>query len=193
MANKRKRIMKKITVKSAVVVAAVSLLSSCGTRNPQSPGNEFMPDMYRSSSYETYSENPVFSDGMTARKPPEGSIPRGFMPYGYDNNFEGYEAAGRELKNPLSLNDKIREEGKVLYINFCTPCHGETGKGDGTLVQRDKFPPPPSFSNQLKDLNEGKMFHSITHGKGLMGSHAHQLDSDERWKIVHYLQELQKL
>ena len=33
----------------------------------------------------------------------------------------------------------------------------------------------PSYSDKLKDLPEGKMYHTLTYGKGLMGSHASQL------------------
>ena len=35
------------------------------------------------------------------------------------------------------------------------------------------------------------MFHSITYGKGTMGSHASQLTQEERWKLVYYVQKLQ--
>lgn len=180
------------TILGLMGMGIIVLVSSC-SKNPQSPGLEYMPNMYRSPSYETYSSNPNFKDGMTARKPVEGTVPFGFMPYSYPNTLEGYEAAGRELKNPVTLSPKVLEEGKALFTTFCTPCHGLTGAGDGTIIQNQKFPPPPSFQSQLKDLPEGKMFHSITYGKNLMGAHASQITTEERWKIIHHLQTLQKL
>lgn len=170
------------------------LATSCSD-DPKHPGYEFMPEMYRSPSYETYSINPNFKDSMSARKPVEGTIPRGstYMPYPYPNTPEGYEAAGRELKNPLERSEANLAEGKRLFDIFCINCHGAEGKGDGSLIQNGKFPPPPSYSGQLKDLSEGKMFHVITYGKNLMGSHASQVDQQERWKIIMYIQTLQKL
>ena len=167
----------------------------------KTPGIEYTADvdMYRSPSYETYSENPNFADDMTARKPVEGTIPRGYMPYPYPNTNEGYEAAGVNLKNPLPLTPEILAEGKDLYIKFCVHCHGAEGKGDGSIIKNGKFPPPPSYSTgmssgggKLSELPEGKIFHSITYGRNLMGSHASQLNHEERWKIVHYVQTLQK-
>lgn len=173
-------------------VLGTALISSCGEKDKTSPGYEFMPDMYRSASYETYSENPNYQDGMTARKPVNGTIPRGFMPYSYPNTNEGYEAAGLTLVNPILKNENVLEEGKMLYVNFCSHCHGDDGSGNGTIILNDKFPPPPSFKTQLKDLPDGKMFHSITYGKNMMGAHASQISIDERWKIVHYLNQLQE-
>ena len=35
------------------------------------------------------------------------------------------------------------------------------------------------------------MFHTITYGKNLMGSHASQLNNEERWKVIRYVQTLQ--
>jgi hypothetical protein len=43
----------------------------------------------------------------------------------------------------------------------------------------------------LKNLPEGKIFHTLTYGKGTMGSHASQLTQEERWKLVFYVQKLQ--
>jgi mono/diheme cytochrome c family protein len=168
-------------------------------RDSLSPGVEYMPDMYRSQALKAYVnyDNP---DSMTARMPVAGTIPYSSnpqkkydnMPYAYANTVEGYEAAGSELKNPVPLTDVTLEEGKVLYSKYCIMCHGDAGKGDGTLIQRDKFPPPPAYNGpQLKDLSEGKMFHTVTYGKGLMGSHASQVSKTERWKIIHYVQKLQ--
>jgi hypothetical protein len=44
----------------------------------------------------------------------------------------------------------------------------------------------------MRDLTDGKIYHTITHGVNLMGSHASQLNPDERWKIVMYVKELMK-
>jgi mono/diheme cytochrome c family protein len=152
-----------------------------------------MPQMYRSPSYETNSPNPFFADSMSSRQPVNGTIPRGFKPYAYPNTTEGYEAAGSNLKNPFPSTEENLAEGKRLFDIFCVHCHGAEGKGDGMMVQNGKFPPPPSYSGPLKDLSVGKMFHTLQYGKNMMGSHASQLDSDERWKIITYVQKLQQL
>ena len=45
----------------------------------------------------------------------------------------------------------------------------------------------------MKDLTDGKIYHTITHGVNLMGPHKSQLSPEQRWKIVMYVHELQKL
>ena len=164
-------------------------VSSC-TDNPQSPGVEYMPDMYRSPSYETYSGNNFYEDSMSARRPVAGTIARGYMPYPYANDTAGYSNAGKFLKNPIPFTPEMLAQGEVLYTKFCVHCHGATGGGDGLVGQ--KLPgAPPAYYTALKDLPEGKIFHSITYGKGLMGAHAPLLSKEERWKIVYYVQKLQ--
>ena len=162
-------------------------------------GVQFMDDMYPSRAYETYGENANFSNNMASRLPADGSIPRGYLPYPYPNSTEGYEMAGDSLKNPIPLTETVLSEGQELYVKFCMHCHGETGNGDGLVVTHGNFPPPPSYSTgassgggDMKDLSEGKMFHSITYGRNLMGSHASQVTQEERWKIIHYVQTLQQ-
>ena len=176
------------------VVGCISIsITSCQKPDPNSPGVEFMPDMYRSPSLETNMAYLDMNTGDTLqanRVPAKGSIARGYMPYEYANTSEGYESAGTDLHSILEKNDINLAEGQVLYGKYCVHCHGATGDGDGKVA--DKLPgPPPPYSGKLKDLPEGKIFHSITYGKGLMGSHASQLNKEERWKIVQYVQQLQ--
>ncbi len=192
-----------ISLVGSALMCIVVLMSSC-TTDPNSPGVEYMPDMYRSPSYETYSKNPVFKDSMSAQLPVAGTITRGewpedgslvnALPYAYPNTVEGYETAGVELKSPLPKSDKTAAEGKIIYEKMCMHCHGSEGQGDGTLIGTGKFPPPPAYNvGRLKDLPEGMMFHTITYGRNLMGAHASQLTKEERWKVIQYIQQLQKL
>jgi len=110
-----------------VPIAFVAIASSCHYTDTTKPGHEYMPDMYRSPSYETYSSNPNFPDSITSRQPVKGTIARGSaiysdldrLPYAYDNSPEGYEKAGVELKNPIALTTENLTEGKRLYFNYC--------------------------------------------------------------------------
>lgn len=173
-----------------ILCSLLFILHSC-TSDPLSPGVEFMPDMYRSPSYETYSLNSMYPDSMAARKPVEGTIPRGFMPYMLADNNEDYAKAD-SIKMPAELNSPVNtEEGKRLYGIFCIQCHGAGGMGDGLVAQKLPGPPPAYSSPQLKNLSEGKMFHSITYGKNLMGPHASLLSAEQRWKIITYIKTLQ--
>jgi mono/diheme cytochrome c family protein len=191
--------MKKIT-KIVSLIAVVSVVAiaftACDKKDPNSPGVEFMPDMYRSPSLESNMAYVTIQDGKETgdtlqanRLPVSGSIARGQMPYAYSNTAEGYEAAGVNLKNPLANNDANLKEGEVLYGKFCVHCHGAAGEGDGKVGL--KLPGPPPAYSALKALPDGKMYHTITYGKGLMGSHASQITPEERWKTVLYIRKLQ--
>ncbi len=194
--------------KIAFAFTIVLMLAACGN-DPQKPGRTFVPDMAYSQAYETYATNPNFEDGRNARKPVSGTIPRGVLPAKGENNEatqlsymhktyfpntnEGYEAAGAKLSNPLPKNDVTLLKGKRLYTVYCAVCHGEEGAGDGAIVQRGVYPPVPAYSDRLPTLNEGKMFHSITWGRNLMGGYASQMSAEERWAVVYYIQRLGKV
>ncbi len=182
-------------------------LWSC-TAGPEDTGRIFMPDMYYSSAYDTYSKNPNFQDSMTARPIVEGTIARGMLSndkaslkdtnyhysFLYQRYFEDtpddYNRAGDVLKNPIAMSKEVVKEGKKLYEINCAVCHGEKGAGDGTIVQTGAYPPVPKYSDRLPTINEGKMYHSITYGKNLMGAYSSHLTPEDRWKVIYYIQKL---
>ncbi|MCE2847260.1 MAG: hypothetical protein LW707_09590 [Sphingobacteriales bacterium] len=101
---------------AALCGTGLFLMASCG-KDPNDPGLEYMPDMYRSPSYEVYSKNPNFSDSLTLQAPVKGSIPRGYTFFAYPDGNEGYEAAGRDVRNPLSLTEANLAEGERRWCN----------------------------------------------------------------------------
>ena len=157
------------------------------------PGRVYFPDMMYSQAYETYTDNTVFEDSMTARKPVEGTIPRGYTPYHYPNTNAGYDSAGRYVKNPLEPSEAALDNGEELYGIYCDVCHGPNGEGQGSIVKNGGYPPPPSYSTRLPKITEGNMFHSITYGRNLMGSYASHLSYQERWEVILYIQKMTKV
>ena len=122
----------------SLVIVSCGDSASDGIKEKTHPGYEYMPDMYRSHAYETYSMNPIFSDSMSARKPVKGTIPRGFLPFEYENNLDDFKRASIELKNPFENNSNNIEEGKQLYGMFCAHCHNvptQTALQNGQTAQ----------------------------------------------------------
>lgn len=190
-----------INIAFATLLAVITL-GSC-VRDKQSPGYEFMPDMYRSPAIEAYVDygeirdtlHPELNLTKSARHPVEGTVPMSDMamndmPYTIPDTPEGYEQSA-VLKSPYPQTEEIIAQGTLIYADFCAQCHGGKGEGDGPVVAVGGHPPPPAYNPALKDLPEGKMFHSITYGKGLMGAHASQLSKSDRWKVVAYVKTLQ--
>lgn len=188
---------------SVITLGAISL-GGC-IKDKQSPGYEYTPDMYRSPAVEAYVDYGEVRDtlryekmhSISARKPVEGTVPytdnaMNDMPYTLPNTQEGYEMAGSMVKSPLEETEAVVAKGKAIYENFCISCHGKDGQGNGPVVEKGGHPAPGAYNGSLKELPEGKMFHTLTYGKGVMGSHASQLTKEERWQVIAYVKVLQQ-
>lgn len=196
---------------SIVLLGGTLVFSSC-TKHPDSPGYEYVPDMYRSQAVEAYVDYGLVGDDergeralrlkntQSARTPVEGTIPFQtdakmaalMMPLSY--GLEDAEKAGAEWKLPAMYMEDVKgnlKEGKRLYGIFCQHCHGAKGMGDGGVVEVGDFNRPNPYSGGYKDRSLGSIFHTITYGKGAMGAHGSQLNKNERWKVAMYVRELQ--
>jgi hypothetical protein len=181
-----------------LAIAFAATFSAC--KDKRSTGLEYARNMYDPIAYNPDQPNKNFKDGKTAQLPPAHTKPVGFTEYDeYPNTKEGYEAAGVSMVNPLPVDTINLAQGQHLFKVFCSPCHGEKGDGQGHLVKIEKFNGVPSYfsgsssrGGDMKALTAGKIYHTITYGVNNMGSHASQISPTDRWKVVMYVQELQK-
>lgn len=174
-----------------LMISAAITLTACD-RSRTDKGYDYFPDMFNSPAYKTYSDHPSLPGGHSMLEPPEGSLPRGFVHYTYENSFEGRELAGKELVNPFVPDDRLLEEGQELYKIFCMNCHGATGDGSGFLYTSGKYPIRPAslITDEIKAKPSGEIYHVITRGWGVMGAHGSQIRPDDRWKIVMFVEEI---
>ncbi len=195
--------------KFTLLVGLTAGLISCGDDHNDT-GTEFAPNMYNSVGYEPLTQlegdtNKINPYGMNMRLPVAGTVSRKkytgadslkkaflaqeLLAKTVPNDSLSYSAA--LLKNPLAATPENIEAGKLQYERFCQHCHGEGGKGDGLVAKAYKGVPVYS-SDALKDVNDGHIYHVITHGTGRMWPHGSQISSENRWKIVLYVHWLQK-
>lgn len=181
-----------------LAIAFAATFSAC--KDKRSTGLEYARNMYDPIAYNPDQPNKNFKDGKTAQLPPAHTKPVGFTEYDeYPNTKEGYDAAGVSMVNPLPVDTVNLAQGKHLFTVFCAPCHGEKGDGQGHLVKIEKFSGVPAYQTgassrggNMVDLTAGKIYHTITYGVNNMGSHASQISPTDRWKVVMYVQQLQK-
>lgn len=191
---------KKVVVITGCVVLAVALISCNDTR--RSPGRAYMPDMAYSNAYETYAPaqerlkaSAVQGEAHYTGRPVEGTIARGdMMPYSFKNDSVGYaQSAG--VKTPLTPGSVNMKEAERLYLVNCGICHGAKLDGNGPLFKGGEGPytaaPKDFTSAEMKAMPEGTMFHSVTYGKGQMGSYASQLNTKQRWEVIAYIKSKQ--
>jgi mono/diheme cytochrome c family protein len=174
----------------------VMLVTATSCFNKNQPNYQYMPNMYESVGYETYQqvENGLFPMGTEAMLPAENTISRGWMPYEFDNTPEGKELA-RLQKSPL---DSLESEtnlamGKELYDVYCAICHGPKGKGQGTLVKREKILGVPSYDDAARNITVGSTYHTMYYGLNSMGSYAAQMSNEkELWQVAEYVMKLKE-
>ena len=90
-------------------------------------------------------------------------------------------------------------KGKRIYDQYCVPCHGKFGKGDGTRVTVEQLDPLPrnhtdaNYMNQRTDVQlykvekEGGFYMNLSH---IMPSWGHVLNDEDVWDVVAYLRTL---
>jgi len=175
-------------VKNILILVLILGIMSCADKDD--PNYQYLPDMYESLAYESYAEAEIFPNEQVAMKPAEGTISRGWMPYGYEDNTEGYNRAKAELKNTLPYTEENLAKGEELYGLYCAICHGKKGDGQGWLVQQEKILGVPSYDDQGRAITEGSVYHVMYWGINTMGSYASQMSEKELWQVDHYVMKL---
>jgi len=131
-----------------------------------------------------------FRDAAASRLPPAHTVARGQLRED-EQFFTG--KLGNELAAtmPTPVTREILERGRERYDIYCAVCHGFTGDGHGTIVQRG-FPQPPSLHEQrLRDAPVGHFFDVMTNGYGVMYPYASRVTPQDRWAIIAYIRALQ--
>jgi hypothetical protein len=175
-----------------VAIGLITLASSCG--NKRKPGLTYMPDMAYGRAYKSYAPNNLAKENVSyIPYPVEGTIRRGdLFPYPLPNDSNGYKMSAG-IKDPLPPLDsnQLKEAGRLFNIN-CAICHGPKMDAQGPLSTGGKIPAVANLtSSHYVEMPVGTMFHSITYGKGNMGSYASQLSRKQRWMVIQYVKSQQ--
>ncbi len=183
--------------KSALILFAAFGFSACTggkiDKHPE-PNVELIQDMMESPALKAQDFETFDRMKAGSRLPPEGTIPVGFAKYPYHLQPDQAE---KNLKNPFAgqMTVEVIELGRTKFETYCAVCHGYEGKGDGPVSVKMSVKPPSLMSDKIMSkYNDGRIFHVISDGQGVMSSYAYQLvNPNDRWAIVNYVRSMQKL
>ena len=185
-------------VTAFLVVLTISLLGFRGTRFTNPPMDVFpewaFPGMKRQPKVRPQGESQFFADGRADRPLPAGVVSRGAL-RNDDALFEGKASDGswvRGFPASLTVDAHMIERGRQRYSIYCQPCHGAVGDGNGITKQYGMGATPTYHDPRLRDMAEGEIFNTITHGKGNMLSYADKVLPEDRWAVILYVRALQR-
>jgi mono/diheme cytochrome c family protein len=152
----------------------------------------WFPQMKRQKAVQAF-ESVGFDGRVDGMLPPEGTLPvtGGTLPHDPAD-----EAAANLLANPRSMSLASLETGRERYGQFCAPCHGDTGMGDGAVSMTGEIQGPlggvlplagPASIAQVR--SDGHIYATIRYGRRRMPSYQ-RIPSDDRWDIVNYIRYL---
>lgn len=142
--------------------------------------------------FETMSQQPAIETFEEAPR----TLPAGVVAIEAAPTY-GLLEADTALSNPLRATSENVARGRELFRQFCTPCHGVSGQGDGPVVMSEErprgIPYTPAMdlhSEAARARSDGYVWGMITDGRGLMPAYG-RIPSADRWYIVLYARHLQ--
>jgi Cytochrome C oxidase, cbb3-type, subunit III len=168
-------------VRVRLLLACVLLLAA---------GGACRQDMHDQPKIKAYREAEFFPDRRGMRPIPENTIARGFL-NDDDHLFTGKVNGQVTDEFPFQVTREVLQRGRDRFGIYCTPCHGQTGMGNGMVVQRG-FRAPPSFhTEQIRKQPVGHWYDVMTNGFGAMPDYRAQVAPEDRWAIAAYIRALQ--
>ena len=194
-----------------LAIAVVALVYALGPRGEKFSTPPFMlfPDMDNQYKVKAQKPSDFFENGQGARTPVEGTEPIGFkfpitsegatgsnLDYSSGSDYLNTglfgDFYGKGFPSELKMDEAFIARGKERYQITCTPCHGDSGNGVGVVSKYWAIPPTANLIDpRVKEMPEGQIFWTITHGKGLMGPYNGVTSVRDRWAITAYLRGLQ--
>lgn len=161
---------------AAIVVAAGLVLGACDDQIKRVP-------IFKTMSWQVSVE--AFEE--PARTPVPGT-----MPIDGERTYD-LLAADAALTSPIAGTDAELARGAELFGQFCTPCHGPAGAGDGPVVGPNRIPDIPLLNLRTvlaRSYSDGYIWGLITNGRGLMPAYR-RIPAQDRWYIVAHVRRLQ--
>ena len=135
-------------------------------------------------------ESDFFADKRSARLLVEGTVAR------IDLRADTYFYTGKIGNEdgdymPFPVTAEVMKRGQQRFNIYCSPCHGETGDGQGMIVQRGLKQPPSYHNERLRKVPIGYFFDVMTNGFGAMLDYSQLVSPQDRWAIAAYIRALQ--
>jgi mono/diheme cytochrome c family protein len=188
------------TVSLLFVVSWVPLGLIAMYRSEPSPVTRvsLIPDMDKQEKFKAQAENSMFADNRAMRLPVAGTVPYG--------NAQTDEWHNRGIVNgswatefPMRPTAELIKRGQQRYEIYCSPCHGQSGYGNGMIAVRAEellegtwIPPSSLHDTLVRERPVGHIFNTITNGIRNMPPYGPQIPVHDRWAIVLYVRALQR-
>jgi mono/diheme cytochrome c family protein len=203
------------------LLIGVAIVAVFGFRGQTSTGSpiEVFPDMVRQMKVRAQAPLGFFADGRGSRVPVAGTVPMGYeMPKANSEASPGaapvpsemnaqphlgfssgndYFNTGKMGANwgtgfPLPVNGDLMERGKQRFNINCAICHGPTAAGNGMTKQYGLATVVTLQDDRIRNMADGEIFDTITHGKNTMLAYGPNVSVTDRWAIIAYLRALQR-
>ncbi|HEX2733673.1 MAG TPA: quinol:electron acceptor oxidoreductase subunit ActD [Polyangiaceae bacterium] len=192
-----------ILIAIAVSLIPFGLFASARNSLTTNPPYNIVSNMDYQAKYKAQRKNDFFksSDSRAMRMPVEGTVAVGDLRD--DAHFyEGKDASGafaRTFPSAFTVDDAAIARGQERFGIYCTPCHGQTGDGDGMVhrhafaLQEGTWVKPTNIADpKIADKSVGELFNTISNGIRNMPGYARQVPPADRWAIILYVRALQK-
>jgi len=153
--------------------------------------NACRQDMADQPAYRPLQESTFFSDGLASRQLVPGTVARGQLRDDI-HLYTGKKDGQLVTTFPFPVNKEVVKRGQERFNIYCAPCHGQTGAGNGMIVQRGFKKAASYYDSEVRNKSVGHYFDVITNGFGAMAGYSAQVNVRDRWAIVSYIRALQE-
>jgi cytochrome c5 len=199
------------------VLLVVLVVSVAGFRGKKStkPPFEIFPDMDHQPKVKAQTPSSFYADGRANREPIAGTVPLGYaMPQHkpVDGSTGESESPYKQVKfssgvsyfdtgrfdnqwgtgMPMEVTPEFIARGQERYAISCKVCHGATGEGNGIAGKYGLVAIANLNQQRIRDMADGEIFNTITHGKNTMMGYGDRIQVQDRWAIIAYMRALQK-
>lgn len=100
---------------------------------------------------------------------------------------------GKALQNPVPATEASVKAGRLVFVKYCAPCHGNSGRGNGGMAPEGSKPADFTDEKWEHGSTDGELFVTIRDGVGPkfdMDSWASTLTPQDMWNVINYIRTL---